>query len=334
MYVTFLSGKYKMMKKEKKKLFVGIFLGTVMGILALCTLLIVLALFFFLGSPPEVLEGAEEYEEMFTSYAEMHTSMITFPEEIPESAENIDFYFSCQDTWNRPTVEAFLQCTYDEKDYEAEIERLENTQKKYGSVVRTLIQDEEGTFPYPAYIAVEGHHYMYEYALLTGEQQITYIYTEHHNSDNLNKIEKKYLPGNFDTKQHNIGDGEGYSIYLASKDKLGWSYDYSRDPVVEVQQYHSVDIGYNWFCVTTCIDESDREIIKTCAYNYYKDEDDSENGFHKEITYNDLKGYVFETVELNEDSTKVIVTYSAGEHTHTKEFEIPQIEVKGEGSID
>ena len=52
------------------------------------------------------------------------------------------------------------------------------------------------------------------------------------------------------------------------------------------------------------------------------------------MTYNDLKGYVFEGLELNEDNTKVIVTYSAGEHTHTKEFEIPQIEVKGEGSID
>ena len=319
-----------MIRTEKKKLCVGILLGSIMGILAICTLLIVLALFFFLGGPPEVIEGAEQYEKMFTTYAEAHTSLITFPEKIPESAENVDFYFSYQDTWNRPTVEGFLQCTYNEKDYDAEIKRLESTQKKYGSVVRTLNRDEEDSFPYPAYIAVEGHHYMYEYALLTGERQITYIYTEHHDSGNLKKVDKKYLPKEFDTKQYIIGDGEGYSIYLASKDELGWSYDYSRAPVVEITDYHFAEIGDNWFSVTTCFDAGDREIIQKCSYNYYEDEKDVMYGFPKEITYVDLKGYVYESLELNEDNTKVIVTYSVGEHTRTKEFEISQIEMKGE----
>ena len=126
-------------------------------------------------------------------YPYIQTGFISFPETIPESATDTDFYFSFKDTWDDPTCEVSLQCTYDEKDYLSEITRLENTKKIYGSEKRFLLRDEEGRFPYPVYIAIDANDYEYEYALLTGDRQITYIYTSFMEEEYLKKIESKYL---------------------------------------------------------------------------------------------------------------------------------------------
>ena len=37
---------------------------------------------------------------------------------------------------NAPAVQTFLQCTYDDKTYQKEIDRLENCHKTYGKEVR------------------------------------------------------------------------------------------------------------------------------------------------------------------------------------------------------
>ena len=166
-----------MKNKRGIKIFIGIVVGAILGTVTLITLAIVLLLFVFTDGPPDVITGIENYEEAITKYDDMRTGLVVFPETIPKSATEADFYFSYQFIWDDPDMEVFLQCTYDEEDYRKEIIRLENTQKQYGSVVRTQISDEEGVYPYPAYIAVDGHSYCYEYALLTGERQITYIYS-------------------------------------------------------------------------------------------------------------------------------------------------------------
>lgn len=316
----------RMRKNKRIKIFIGIIIGVVLSIVTLITLSIILLLFFFLGGPPDVIKGVENYEEAITKYEDMRTGLIVFPEKIPESAEDVDFYFSYQDTWDDPTMEVFLQCTYDDEDYQMEIQRLENTQKQYGSFVRTLIHDEEGVFPYPAYIAVDGHSYSYEYALLTGEKQITYIYTGFMGTNGLKKIDEKYLPSNFDSRQDELGFGEGYSIYLKSKDSMGMDHDYTRDSVVKVWKHHPVDVGYNWFSVDTCLDEQDREIIQECSYNYYKDEHDAVYGLPEEIVFTELEGYQYRSVILNVEKTKAIVTYYDGVEEKKMEYEIPKVD--------
>ena len=315
-----------MKNKRGLKIFIGIIVGAILSIVTLITLAIVLLLFIFTDGPPEVTEGVENYEAVLAKYEDMRTGLIVFPKTIPESASEADFYFSYQFIWDDPDMEVFLQCTYDEEDYRKEIMRLENTQKKYGSTVRTLIQDEEGVFPYPAYIAVDGHSYCYEYALLTGERQITYIYSGLNSKADLKKIDEKYLPSNFDSRQDELEFGEGYSIYLKSRSGGGISYDYTRNPVVEVWKHHPVEVGYNWFSVDTCLDEQDREIIQTCSYMYYKDEHDAMYGLPQEITFTELEGYEYRFVILNVEKTKAIVTYFDGKEEQKMEYEIPKVE--------
>ena len=297
-----------------------------MGTVTLITLAIVLLMFIFTDGPPDVITGIENYEEAITKYDDMRTGLVIFPETIPESATEADFYFSYQFIWDDPDMEVFLQCTYNEEDYRKEIIRLENTQKQYGSVVRTQISDEEGAYPYPAYIAVDGHSYCYEYALLTGERQITYIYSSLNYKDDLKKIDEKYLPSHFDSRQDELEFGEGHSIYLESKTDSGISYDYTRDSVVEVWKHHPVTIGYNWFSVDVCQDEQDREIIQTCSYMYYKDEHDALYGLPQELTYTELEGYEYRSVVLNADNTKAIVTYFDGKEEKKMEYKIPKAE--------
>jgi len=315
-----------MKNKRGIKIFIGIIVGAVLGIVTLITLGIVLLLFIFTDGPPDVITGIENYQAAITKYDDMRTGLVVFPEKIPESATDTDFYFSYQFIWDDPKMEVFLQCTYNEEDYQAEIQRLEkNTKKQYGSSVRTLIEDEEGVFSYPAYVAIDGRSNSYEYALLSGERQITYIYSILNYKDDLKKIDAKYLPDNFDSRQQELGFGEGYSIYLESESDIGISYDYTRDSVVEVWKHHPVTIGYDWFSVNTCLDEQDREIIQDCSYFYYEDEHDALFGLPEEITYPELKGYEYRFVILNVEKTKAIVTYYDGKEEKKLEYEIPKM---------
>lgn len=316
---------------QKRKLRIGIIIGVVCSIVTLVALFIIFMMLFLFGGPAETTTDISKYEETLAQYeGSMRTALIIFPEQIPESAQNTDFYFYYKDTWNNPTLEVYLQCTYDEADYQAEIARLESTQKRYGSIERPLLRDEEGRFPYPVYIAVDSHNHAYEYALLSGERQITYIYTAYRNADDLKKVDVKYLPSDFDSRQARSKAGEGYSIYLIHEDQengqvTGWQYDFTREPIAEVLEFHPQVIGYNWFTVCTRLDENDNEIIRYCAYVYYEDEHDSIYGYPEEIQYEELGGYEFKSVELNEDKTVATVTYYDGEEEKTMEYEIPGV---------
>lgn len=311
---------------QQKKLWIGIAIGVGISIITLGTLFVIFMLLFFFGGPADVCMDIDKYEETVTKYDNMNSALIVFPEELPESARDTDFYFSYQDTWNLPTVEVFLQCTYDEADYQAEIERLENTQKKYVSTVRTLLKDEE-RYPYPAYIAIDGYWDGYEYALLSGERQITYIYTSGKYSDDLKKVDTKYLPAEYDSRMSQYTGMEGYCIYLKRVDTMngeaiGWECDYTRDSVVQIQERHYINIDYNLFGVCTNLMEDNTEVIEYCYIWIYEDEMDSITGLPEETQYLELQGYGFESVKLSEDKTKAIVTYYDGEEEKVFEYVI------------
>jgi len=316
--------------KEKKKLTIGLIVGGVVGVVSLGVLFFILFLLFLFGGPTERTTDITKYEETMSKYPYVQTGFITFPERIPNSATDTDFYFSFKDTWDDPTCEVFLQCTYDVADYQAELERLENTKKQYGSVKRYLLRDEEGRFEYPAYIAIDANNYAYEYVLLTGEQQMTYIYTSFMDEVNLKKIPGQYLPSDYDSKKNQMRPMEGYSIYMGKEmyfdgKVVGRNMDYSRDEVVEVLEYHRVDIDYNHFYVCTCLDEQDNEIIRYCNYTYFDNKYDSHTELGAEIQYDELAGYRFKSVELNADMTAAIVTYYDGVEEKKMEYIIPDV---------
>lgn len=319
-----------MNNSNKKKLWIGVLVGAIISMLTLAALVVVFFLFFLFGKQPvEITTGIEEYEKAMTKYdcEMMDTAFIVFPEKIPDSAKDTDFYYSYQEGWEA-SVEVFLQCTYNEEDYQAEVQRLENTKKQYGGTVRKLIQLEE-SFSNPAYIAVDGHDQSFEYALLTGENQITYIYTRFHDSESLKKIKPEYLPKDYDKKLEAFQLEEGYTIYLKSVDVedgevIAWELDYTRDEVVEVLNYHPVSIKFNNFGVCTYLDEENNEIIKNCYYSYYENMHDALYGLPEEIVYTELQGYRFKSVKLNKDKTQALVTYYDGEEEKSLEYELPE----------
>lgn len=316
-----------MEQKNKKKIWIGIAIGSVISVLTLGTLFVVLMIFFFLGGPPKVVKDIDQYSQVIQS-ENLHTGLIVFPGEIPAAAQDVDFYFYFQDTWNTPTIEVYLQCTYDEETYGEEVLRLENTQKSYGSTVRTLIKEEN--YPYPAYVAVDGDNHTFEYALLSGERQITYISVIYKDTAALDKVEAKYLPKDYDYRMNYMGGYDGYNIYLmrttvnSKGEVMAREYDYTREAVAEVLLHHPVSIDYNHFGVRTCLDEQDREIIQACYYTYYKDRHDSMYGLPESMEYSELQGYEYRGITLNTDKTKAVVTYYDGKEEKSMEYEIPQ----------
>ncbi len=321
----------KMSKSTKKKIWIGIGIGAVVGVMSLCAFFAIFMMLFLYGGPTEVETDIHKYQETLAKYESAKTAYLVFPEEIPESATDTDFYFSYQDTWNVPTQEVYLQCTYNDADYQAEIERLENVQKQYGSTTRVLLRDEEGRYPNPVYIAQDGYWDNFEYAMLTGENQITYVYTAMMWADELRKVDKKLLPTDFDQRQKEYTGIEGYTIYLQkvvmSSDGTVdyWNCDYTRDEVSEVTKNHWVEIGYNTFYVTTYLDMQDREIIKECSFTYYESQHDSVFGLPEEIVEDNLEGYFYKSVELSSDKTKAIVTYYDGGEEKQMEYMVPEV---------
>lgn len=324
--------RFNIQKSSKRKIWIGIVIGASVGLITLAALFAVLVLLFLYGGPSDVEENVEKYEEMLSKYSNAKTAYIVFPETIPASASDMDFYFSFQDTWNAPTQEVYLQCTYDETDYLAEIQRLEQTRKQYGSVTRVLLKDEEGRYPYPVYIAQDGYWDSYEYAMLTGENQITYVFTSMMRADKLKKVNKNLLPEDFDSRQEEYTGIEGYNIYLqdvrfyADGSVDSWSCDYTRDIMAAVTRNHWEEIGYNLFYVTTQLDETNKEVIRDCSYVYYESRHDSVYGLPEDIVYTELAGYPYVSMELSEDKSKAFVTYLDGEEEKVFEYTIPDVD--------
>ncbi len=235
----------------KKKLRTGIIVGSIVSVITLFALMIIFILLVFFGGPPHITKDVKEYETIMHKYDNIQCGFAAFPEVIAEDAEVKEFYFSYQDTWDDPTCEVFLQCVYTEEDYEKEVERLENVERVYGKDVKKLLKESTGRYNYPAYIAVENHNYGYEYVLLSGANELTYVYTAFKERRNIH-FDEKYLPSdfgelyyegmtldewqaeNFNNPQVDIGPVSadvvmaGYSIYLDTEvsDAYGWGYNY------------------------------------------------------------------------------------------------------------
>lgn len=319
-----------MNKKDKEKLIVGIVIGAVVSFVLISSVVVAFFIAVLFGGEKTYRTDLEYYDEMVNDCEYMNCGFITFPEQIDDNMINAEFYFSSQDTFNAPASEVILECEYDDAAYEKEVERLENIKKQYGNEVRTIIKYDGDKFQYPAYVAMEAYNNGYEYALLTENNKIVYIYTMYKTSDQLEKIDLKYLPSDYDTSQQENEPGEGYSIYLEKVDMydgevLGWSYDYSRNETVEVLTYHPLTVGYNHFTVCTYLDNEGNEIIKYSAYVYYKDVADSLYGLPQEIQYNELSGMPYKDASLDETKENALITYYENGVEKTKIYAIPQM---------
>lgn len=147
------------------------------------------------GDVREVSEDIAEYRRW--SVPEQYTHFLIFPEELPDSAENVEYYYQYESGLNRPMCQIFLSCTLGKEDYEAEEKRLSSlfwTSEEKGML--NVLRDAE-FFAYPAYVTIAGYDFCYEYALLCEERQtIVYIYCMNTIKSDL-KFNEEFLPDYF-----------------------------------------------------------------------------------------------------------------------------------------
>lgn len=107
------------------------------------------------------------------------------------------------------------------------MQKITEKKKTQSGEVKLLLRDDGKNYPYSAYIAVENHCNSYEYALLSGKHQITYIYTLHVPREEI-KFDTKYLPSDYMTEEGR-DFGSGYSIYRVNRGESMITYDYNRE---------------------------------------------------------------------------------------------------------
>ena len=165
-------------------------------------------------------------------------------------------------------------------------------------------------------MAIDNHCYAYEYALLTGETEITYVYLALVEHSTLH-FEKKYLPkgyGESEILEIDKSPLSGYCIYQAGGEggyPLAYegSYDYTREENVDVEHHHYEAVGYNRCSVCTVLDEEDTERIADCSYIYYENAIASVNSLPEGNSYIDLAGYPFVSLEVDKERMEAYVTY-------------------------
>lgn len=298
-------------KKGNVKLVISIVIGCVVGYILLQLLIAGFFILILSGGEEEVTEDIADYSQIYEK--DIDSGLIVFPDEITEEMSETKFYFSYETTWE-PTVSIFLQCTYTPEEFQAEVNRLEVTRKVYGGTEKKLLRDEEGKYPYPAYVAIENHHSAYEYAMLTGENQITYIYTVYFNRDEV-QFGQEYLPTDYMEEQKDQFY-DGYSIYMKRVDRVEGdiSYDNTKEEYVTVTDGHGLWVEDSYFTVRVQYDDQNREIITECEFAYYETGFENINLFTTDFEsdntiFLDLEGYEYRDVELDRDNTTVIITY-------------------------
>lgn len=305
------------MKKRKiRRVTKGFFIGIGLIVATMFTLVIVFGYLFLFGGPATKTRDIKKYETIF-SESGIHTAYLVFPQQIPEDIIETSFYHYYRDTLFTPTVQTFLQCKYNDRTYQQEIDRLENTSKTYGNKKIQLLRDEDKKFGYPAYIAVNNADHTYEYALLTGEKEITYVFTMNTSIDSV-KFDKKYLPNDFMTEEGREF-GSGYSIYYMSVSSSAIETDYTRDHVKKVKGTHLRRMADDMFCVYYVLDDQSREIITGCSHLKYRSVDDEpiETEFH------DLNGMEYKDIKVSDDYQSVTVTYLEEGQKKEKSFHVP-----------
>lgn len=301
------------MNRKVKKIGKGIIIGIVLAVATLFAFVFVVLYLFLFGGPAKVTRDIQDYEAVLSN-PYVQTGYIVFPEKLPEGIVETEFYNYYRDTFGSPTLQTYLTCVYDSEAYQKEIDRLEHTSKTYGNKEKKLLRDEKKKFQYPAYIAVENAAHKYEYALLTGENEITYIHTSFIYKEDV-EFSEDYLPYDFMTEEGRAF-GSGYSIYYGKVSASEIHTDYTRDPTPETRDAHTKVIGDENFVVRVILDEQGREMIDSCVQWSF----DPETWEHEEIQYDDLKGMEYKDMEANREKNTVVVTYMDGEEEKTKEF--------------
>lgn len=293
-------------RKASTKTLPAILIGSAFGFLLCLGLLAWLVYTFFFGPAPIIYESTENYGKSWEN--RIHSGLLLFPESISPSAEHVDFYYYWRDTFNFPTAQIHLACTYPQADYERELSRIQSVSKQIGTHLGRVYADNCTDFSYPAYVAVSGNN-IWEYTLLLEESHtIHYIFTEYCSSSDVH-FDNSLLPGNFGDNSR-LDFGKAFSIYeypVYENGKItAVEGDYTRETVVPQTEAHYVDAGKYSLQVATEIDKNGLETIQGCTLFYL-------DGTHEKTwEFSDLNGKIYQNITLNKDRSQAVITWEDG----------------------
>lgn len=140
-----------------------------------------------------------------------------FPENIPFSAENINYIFEYKETLLDPEIQLYLEYELSTEDYYKEIERIKEVKIK-----QTVKPDfSKSNYLYPAYVAVENYDSGFEYVMLDEKNyRLIYVYLKFYNDKKKIQFDLSYLPNNWvDNDEITLpyifqSESKGFSIYI------------------------------------------------------------------------------------------------------------------------
>lgn len=136
-----------------------------------------------------------------------------FPETLDEDMDVNAYFWEYQDFIFDPTVQVYLECTYEEDRYAKELERLQSVSEEYEGKVQKIRYDTEH-FSHSAYVTIYADNHCYEYALVLGDGRIAYVFFMFVHGEDI-KFPVDYLPKGYDYKNK---PDDSYSIYVFRQD--------------------------------------------------------------------------------------------------------------------
>lgn len=163
------------------------------------SLALIMGVFFFIGLLRGNVRESSTNIKTYHQWAlpEKYSALLIFPEEVPVGAEEISYYYRYESGYTRPMCQIYLSCRLDDETYAAECERLAGLsyERTDGEIIP--IHYDEGSYPYPAFVANEGYDFCYEYAMTDDlQQQIIYVYAMNTMEDDI-KFDTAHLPDYF-----------------------------------------------------------------------------------------------------------------------------------------
>lgn len=129
--------------------------------------------------------------------SDRYTHLMVFPEKIPDLAEEVEYYYEYENGWTRPMCQIYLSYRLNLEDYEKEEERLSSLSWESEEKGLLTVQKDFTSFGKPAYVAIAGYDFCYEYALMNEEEHtIVYIYSMNTVKNDL-KFSREFLPEYF-----------------------------------------------------------------------------------------------------------------------------------------
>lgn len=188
----------------------------IVGILVLSFIMkfgFVLTMIFFMENTPyETRVGIENYDKAKISeqYRSDLSELFVFPEDTKDMIEPT-FVSSFKTGFFDTDGYMILQARYDKEDYDAEVKRLSSIECTVDDITIGIKYDDE-SYALPAYVAIDGFDYEYEYALLDEKNHtITYVILSYPEYVDLSEYEE-YLK--LDADEYKIEDSlNQFSIY-------------------------------------------------------------------------------------------------------------------------